>query len=66
MKEFNVQEGKWLWSHEGCLHAKGIIALANLGRSSLAEKAYEWALKSPFSLPIFPLVLSLSETECFR
>ena len=54
LKEFNVQEGKWLWSHEGCLHAKGIIALANLGRSSLAEKAYEWALKSPFSLPYLP------------
>ena len=31
-----------------------MIALANLGRSSLVRKAYDWALRSPLSLPYLP------------
>ena len=38
VEEFDRRTGNWLWSHEGCLHAKGMIALANLGRSSLVRK----------------------------
>ena len=54
VEEFDGRTGSWLWSHEGCLHAKGMIALANLGRSSLVRKAYDWALRSPLSLPYLP------------
>ena len=54
VEEFDRRTGNWLWSHEGCLHAKGMIALANLGRSSLVRKGYDWALRSPLSLPYLP------------
>ena len=54
VEEFDGRTGSWLWSHEGCLHAKGMIALANLGRSALVRKAYDWALRSPLSLPYLP------------
>ena len=54
VEEFDGRTGSWLWSHEGCLHPKGMIALANLGRSSLVRKAYDWVLRSPLSLPFLP------------
>ncbi|MDA2930105.1 hypothetical protein MYX84_09190 [Acidobacteria bacterium AH-259-O06] len=48
--QFDEEQGYWLWSHEGCLHPKGMIALANFSHTDLVEKAYEWALHAPFYL----------------
>ena len=53
MGQFDKDEGKWLWSHEGCLHAKGMYALANFGHRDLVEKGYGWALRN-LSLPFSP------------
>ena len=53
MAQFDMDEGKWLWSHEGCLHAKGMYALANFGHRDLVEKGYGWALRN-LSLPFSP------------
>lgn len=43
---FDAQEGRWVWSEQGCSHAKAIIALVRLGEKEKAKKAMEWALKS--------------------
>lgn len=43
---FDAEEGRWMWSKQGCLHSKAIIALIRLGEKTKAEKAMEWALKS--------------------
>lgn len=43
---FNEDEGKWVWSEQGCLHAKAIIALVRLGEMEKARKAMNWALHS--------------------
>ncbi len=51
--QFDKDEGNWLWSHEGCLHAKGMYALANFGYKDLGEKGYGWALRN-LSLPFSP------------
>ncbi len=51
VERFDAQQGRWVWSEEGCLHAKGMIALARHGRSDLAEKAWTWAKQSPLWLP---------------
>ena len=51
--QFDKDEGNWLWSHEGCLHAKGMFALANFGYKELVEKGYGWALRN-LSLPFSP------------
>ena len=53
MGQFDKDEGNWLWSHEGCLHAKGMYALANFGYKDLVEKGYGWALRN-LSLPFSP------------
>jgi hypothetical protein len=51
VEEFDEEEGRWLWSEEGCLHAKGMIALGNRGRRDLVDRAWEWAKASPVWLP---------------
>ena len=51
--QFDKEQGNWLWSHEGCLHAKGMYALANFGHRDLVEKGYGWALRN-LSLPFSP------------
>ena len=53
MGQFDKGQGNWLWSHEGCLHAKGMYALANFGYRDLVEKGYGWALRN-LSLPFSP------------
>lgn len=50
LAEFDREQGRWLWSYEGCLHAKGMVALSEIGHSDLVAKAYEWALHSTFYL----------------
>ena len=51
--QFDQEKGSWLWSHEGCLHAKGLYALSNFGHNDLVERGYAWALKN-LSLPFSP------------
>lgn len=43
---FNEKEGGWVWSEQGCLHAKAVIALVRLGEKEKARKAMDWALHS--------------------
>ncbi len=45
--QFDAKEGRWLWSEETCLHPKGMIALARMGRRDLVDKARAWAMRSP-------------------
>lgn len=40
------EEGRWVWSEQGCLHSKAIIALIGLGEKEMAKKAMNWAFKS--------------------
>lgn len=43
---FDEHGGRWVWSEQGCLHAKAIIALVRLGETEKAKKAMDWALHS--------------------
>lgn len=43
---FDGNEGRWVWSEQGCLHAKAVIALVRLGEEEKARKAMQWALHS--------------------
>ena len=43
---FDARKGRWVWSEQGCLHSKAIIALVRLGEKENAKKAMDWALKS--------------------
>jgi hypothetical protein len=47
VKEFDDAQGCWKWSIEGCLHAKGLAALARFGEREKFEKGWRWALASP-------------------
>ena len=47
VKEFDDAQGCWKWSIEGCLHAKGLAALARFGERAKFEKGWRWALASP-------------------
>jgi len=51
VSQFDVEEGRWLWSEEGCLHPKGMIALGNRGRRDLVDAAWEWTKASAAWLP---------------
>lgn len=42
----NEDEGRWVWSEQGCLHAKAVIALVRLRETERARKAMNWALHS--------------------
>jgi len=46
VKEFDDALGCWKWSTEGCLHAKGLAALARFGEREKFEKGWRWALAS--------------------
>ena len=43
---FNAGEGRWVWSEQGCLHSKAIIALIKLGEKEKAQNAMKWVLQS--------------------
>jgi len=47
LDQFDAEEGRWLWSEETCLHPKGMIALARIGRPDLVDKAWAWAKRPP-------------------
>jgi hypothetical protein len=50
LSTFDDARGCWPWSVEGCLHAKGMIALAHFGERERFEKAWRYALQSPMHL----------------
>lgn len=47
LDEFDREKGRWIWSEEGCLHAKGMIALGVHGHNDLIDRAWVWARQSP-------------------
>ena len=47
---FDDQKGRWVWSEEGCLHAKGLDVLARFGEREKFEKGWRYALASPMYL----------------
>jgi len=47
VKSFDDAKGRWIWSEEGCLHAKGLAALARFGEQTRFEKGWRYALTSP-------------------
>lgn len=49
--KFDTETGKWIWSDEGCLHPKGMIALALMDRRDLVDKAWAWARNSDLWRP---------------
>jgi hypothetical protein len=49
-KTFDDAKGRWIWSEEGCLHAKGLVALARFGERDRFEKGWRYALTSPMYL----------------
>jgi len=51
LQTFDEQEGRWLWSEEGCIHAKSMIVFAQRGDLERLEKAWQWARNSPLYLP---------------
>ncbi|MFO0980176.1 MAG: hypothetical protein U1E76_00250 [Planctomycetota bacterium] len=50
VSSFDSEAGRWLWSEEGCLHAKGLIVLARFGEQERFEKGWRWAKSSPLYL----------------
>jgi hypothetical protein len=60
VEEFDARQGRWIWSEEGCLQAKGMLVLAQLGHRELAEKAWLWAKASPLWLPESSLFTMMS------
>ena len=51
LDQFDEEKGRWLWSEEGCLHPKGMIALARHGHLEQVDKAWVWAKQSLLWLP---------------
>jgi hypothetical protein len=50
LKTFDDAKGRWIWSEEGCLHAKGLDVLARFGERERFEKGWRYALTSPIYL----------------
>jgi hypothetical protein len=50
LKTFDDAKGRWIWSEEGCLHAKGLAVLARFGERERFEKGWRYALSSPMYL----------------
>ena len=48
---FDEEKGRWLWSEEGCLHAKGMTVFARFGEKERFEKAWRYALQSEMYRP---------------
>lgn len=51
MDSFDPETGSWLWSDEGCLHPKSLIALALRGHDAAFREGWQWALQSRIYLP---------------
>jgi hypothetical protein len=47
LRTFDDAKGRWIWSEEGCLHAKGLVVLARFGERERFEKGWTYALASP-------------------
>lgn len=50
LKTFDDSKGRWIWSEEGCLHAKGLDVLARFGEREKFDKGWRYALTSPIWL----------------
>lgn len=50
LREKLSPEGRWIWSEEGCLHAKGMIALARAGDHEPTLRAWKWIQGSDLNL----------------
>ena len=44
---FDEDEGRWLWSEEGCLHPKSLIVFGESGDRRF-QRAWNWARSAPF------------------
>ena len=46
IQHMDKEEGRWLWSEEGCAHSRAIRALASVDEMELAQKAAYWLFHS--------------------
>lgn len=51
INEYDPQAGRWIWSEEGCLHPKGMMALVRSGHRDQVDPAWRWARASQLWLP---------------
>ncbi len=48
LSKLDQRSGRWLWSEEGCLQPKMMVALSHFGERELIDLAYEWARSALF------------------